>query len=108
MFEFTEVLLENTPTYTCTVTCFGVSLQFKFTWVERQGKRSVTISNTDGDCYLQNTVLNVNVPLSFTSVAKADGFDFKLMLVENPMKDNQSEDIYNWKDNYVLYVTRDV
>lgn len=104
--EFTEVVLENIPSYICSVSGYGGIFTLKFTWIERLRKRALTITGVNGETYLQNTVLSEGVEYKFTSKAIEDGYDLSISLLLNDNKQNNSRDFYNWKDNYLMFISR--
>lgn len=100
---YTEVNLVNDPSYRCSVTCFGRSLTINITWIERLKKRAITITNSEGISYLQNTIINVDEELKLNSNAINDGFPYKIMIQYIPEMD-QKEDYLNWANNMMMNI----
>lgn len=106
MLEFTRINLENIPSYVCSFSGYGGIFTLKFTWIERLRKRALTITGVNNECYLQNTVISEGVEYHFTSKAKEDGYDLRIMLLRSDTSENNSTDLLNWKNNYLLYIMR--
>lgn len=99
----TFIELKNLPSYSTSVSCFDEDLLFYFNWNERLNKRTLYILNTAGECYMDNKILYPDEPLTFTSIAVANDFDYEIILSK---KTKGKSDLYNWRDNYYLCVYR--
>lgn len=105
VLDYAFVKIVDEPNYRCTASCFEQNLIFEFTWVGRLRKRFVTVKNSSGVVFLQNTALTVDEVVSFNTNAVKDGYACSIVLLFNYDGDT-TEDYLNWSRNMFLSVFR--
>lgn len=103
----TTVELLDIPSYTTNITLEGQLLRLHFLWNERIGKRTLFITNTNEDSYLQNTILHPNEPFELNSNAVYDELPYSVVL-QKVGNVNRIGNILNWSKDYVLCFYRTV
>lgn len=103
----TTVELLDIPSYTTNITLEGQLLRLHFLWNERIGKRTLFITNTNEESYLQNTILHPNEPFELNSNAVYDELPYSVVL-QKVGNINRIGNILNWSKDYVLCFYRTV
>lgn len=103
----TTVELLDIPSYTTNITIEGQLLRLHFLWNERIGKRTLFITNTNEESYLQNTILHPNEPFELNSNAVYDELPYSVVL-QKVGNVNRIGNILNWSKDYVLCFYRTV
>lgn len=103
----TTVELLDIPSYTTNITLEGQLLRLHFLWNERIGKRTLFITNTNEESYLQNTILHPNEPFELNSNAVYDELPYSVVL-QKVGNVNRIGNILNWSKDYVLCFYRTV
>lgn len=103
----TTVELLDIPSYTTNITLEGQLLRLHFLWNERIGKRTLFITNTNEESYLQNTTLHPNEPFELNSNAVYDELPYSVVL-QKVGNVNRIGNILNWSKDYVLCFYRTV
>lgn len=103
----TNVELKDIPSYTTNITVEGQVLKLSFMWNERIGKRTLYITDSADQCYLQNTILHPNETLELNSNAVLNDLPYSVTLVKTG---NQKKvgNIYNWSKDFILCFSRTV
>lgn len=103
----TTVELLDIPSYTTNITLEGQLLRLHFLWNERIGKRTLFVTNTNEESYLQNTILHPNEPFELNSNAVYDELPYSVVL-QKVGNVNRIGNILNWSKDYVLCFYRTV
>lgn len=106
-FIATYVDLLDIPTYTTSVALEGQVLRVSFVWNERIGKRTIFITNSVGECYLQNTILHPNEPFELNSNAVFDDVPYTVTLIKTG-DSKRVGNIFDWSKDFILCFSRTV
>lgn len=106
-FIATYVDLLDIPTYTTSVALEGQVLRVSFVWNERIGKRTMFITNSVGECYLQNTILHPNEPFELNSNAVFDDVPYTVTLIKTG-DPKRVGNIFDWSKDFILCFSRTV
>ena len=103
----TTVDLQDIPSYTTSITLEGQLLRLSLLWNERVGKRTMFITNSVGECYLQNTILHPNEPFELNSSAVFDGVPYTVTLIKTG-DPKRVGNIFDWSKDFILCFSRTV
>ena len=108
-FEFiaTYVELQDIPSYSTTISVEGQVLKLSFMWNERIGKRTLYITDSADQCYLQNTILHPNEPFELNANAVFNDLPYSVTLVKTG-DTNKVGNIFNWSKDFILCFSRTV
>lgn len=106
-FIATYVDLLDLPTYTTSVALEGQVLRVSFVWNERIGKRTIFITNSVGECYLQNTILHQNEPFELNSNAVFDDVPYTVTLIKTG-DPKRVGNIFDWSKDFILCFSRTI
>ena len=103
----TTVDLQDIPSYTTSITLEGQLLRLSLLWNERIGKRTMFITNSVGECYLQNTILHPNESFELNSNAVFDDLPYKVVL-QKTGDTNRVGNLYTWSKDFILVFYRTI
>ena len=108
-FEFiaTYVDLQDIPSYTTNITVEGQLLKLSFMWNERIGKRTLYITDSADQCYLQNTILHPNEPFELNANAVLNDLPYSVTLIKTGDQ-KRVGNIFNWSKDFILCFSRTV
>ena len=103
----TNVVLQDIPSYTTSITLEGQLLRLSFIWNERIGYRVLAIKNSRDEYYLQNTILYPNEAFELNSNAVFDDLPYKVVL-QKTGDVSKVGNIFNWSKDFILCFSRTV
>ena len=103
----TNVELQDIPSYTTNITVEGQLLKLSFMWNERIGKRTLYITDSADQCYLQNTILHPNEPFELNANAVLNDLPYSVTLIKTGDV-NKVGNIFNWSKDFILCFSRTV
>lgn len=103
----TNVELQDIPSYTTNITVEGQLLKLSFMWNERIGKRTLYITDSADQCYLQNTILHPNEPFELKANAVLNDLPYSVTLVKTGDQ-KRVGNIFNWSKDFILCFSRTV
>lgn len=103
----TNVELQDIPSYTTNITVEGQLLKLSFMWNERIGKRTLYITNSADQCYLQNTILHPNEPFELNANAVLNDLPYSVTLIKTGDQ-KRVGNIFNWSKDFILCFSRTV
>lgn len=108
-FDFiaTYVDLQDIPSYTTNITVEGQLLKLSFMWNERIGKRTLYITDSADQCYLQNTILHPNEPFELNANAVLNDLPYSVTLIKTGDQ-KRVGNIFNWSKDFILCFSRTV
>lgn len=106
-FIATYVDLQDIPSYTTNITVEGQLLKLSFMWNERIGKRTLYITDSADQCYLQNTILHPNEPFELNANAVLNDLPYSVTLIKTGDQ-KRVGNIFNWSKDFILCFSRTV
>ena len=103
----TNVELQDIPSYTTNITVEGQLLKLSFMWNERIGKRTLYITDSADQCYLQNTILHPNEPFELNANAVLNDLPYSVTLIKTGDQ-KRVGNIFNWSKDFILCFSRTV
>ena len=103
----TFVDLQDIPSYTTNITVEGQLLKLSFMWNERIGKRTLHITDSADQCYLQNTILHPNEPFELNANAVLNDLPYSVTLIKIGDQ-KRVGNIFNWSKDFILCFSRTV
>lgn len=103
----TFVELQDIPSYTTNITVEGQLLKLSFMWNERIGKRTLYITDSADQCYLQNTILHPNEPFELNANAVFNDLPYSVTLIKTGDQ-KRVGNIFNWSKDFILCFSRTV
>lgn len=103
----TNVELQDIPSYTTNITVEGQLLKLSFMWNERIGKRTLHITDSADQCYLQNTILHPNEPFELNANAVLNDLPYSVTLIKTGDQ-KRVGNIFNWSKDFILCFSRTV
>ena len=103
----TNVELQDIPSYTTNITVEGQVLKLSFMWNERIGKRTLYITDSADQCYLQNTILHPNEPFELNANAVFNDLPYSVTLIKTGDQ-KRVGNIFNWSKDFILCFSRTV
>lgn len=106
-FIATYVDLQDIPSYTTNITVEGQLLKLSFMWNDRIGKRTLYITDSADQCYLQNTILHPNEPFELNANAVLNDLPYSVTLIKTGDQ-KRVGNIFNWSKDFILCFSRTV
>ena len=103
----TNVELQDIPSYTTNITVEGQLLKLSFMWNERIGKRTLYITDSADQCYLQNTILHPNELFELNANAVLNDLPYSVTLIKTGDQ-KRVGNIFNWSKDFILCFSRTV
>ena len=103
----TNVELKDIPSYSTNIAVEGQLLKLSFMWNERIGKRTLYITDSADQCYLQNTILHPNEPFELNANAVLNDLPYSVTLIKTGDQ-KRVGNIFNWSKDFILCFSRTV
>lgn len=101
MKAYTVLKLNNSKSYNTKFSFMSKTFIARFSWNERLQKRSIQISDNNGNTIVRTTILHPSTKIEFSSNARLIGYNGYIFLYEKP---DGSGDIENWSNLYSLII----